>query len=68
MVELGIEPGTSWSVVRNWPAEHEAGYIVNIWDADLTQKKIFKLSDTRLKFTLYEGKSENKFTYFIATK
>jgi hypothetical protein len=25
MVELEIKPGTSWSVVRNWPLDHGAG-------------------------------------------
>ena len=28
MVELGIEPGTSWLVVKLWPPDHEAGQVV----------------------------------------
>ena len=38
-VEPGIEPGTSWLVVRDWPLDHEAG---RVWQSSLKESNNFQ--------------------------
>jgi hypothetical protein len=44
MLELGIEPGTTWLVVRNgWPLDHEAEnnyQSINMWTGQSDERNL----------------------------